>query len=577
MSLLTALFFAKLINGVIIKNSVIIIDKGQIQVFKINHKFTLLIVWLLMMVIYLPAGEARAAGSANAAQVISKGKIVFIPHDDRPTSGEQTAAVVRKLGYEVAMPDKSLLGSLNKTGDTDLLWQWLRVNAKDAKAAVIATDSLIYGGLVNSRKHEMPIEMLKAKEAELRTLHEYYPEMKLYAFGSLMRTPKSGEASGGEDPAYYINYGSQIFRYTALMDKAEMTGLNDSENAECMQIESEVPAEILQDWFNRRQNNLAITMAMVDDVRRGAIDYLLIGKDDNAPLSETHRESRWLSDYAHGVPSDRFRLVAGIDEFAMLLLSRAINDVEHQRPKVYTEFNAGKGGATVPAYSDEKLADTLKVELAVAGAVAVPAPAMADYVLLVNTPADGITGEANHIRSGEGSLLNDGKDRAETAYFLDRINKYLAAGYKVGIADVAFTNGSDNALMNHLQNEGLLFRLRAYSGWNTATNSLGFALGQGILAARLPQADCNDLLKTRYLDDWLYQANVRTAMGHKIEQMADPSVYLYLGSHEQNIAEETAQGIEAMAKEKLPLEEQPADIKVAFPWHRMFIADIEAK
>ena len=111
MSVLTALFLAKLINGVIIKSSVIIIDKGQIQVFKINHKFTLLIVWLLMMVIYLPAGEARAAGSANAVQVISKGKIVFIPHDDRPTSGEQTAAVVRKLGYEVAMPDKSLLGS----------------------------------------------------------------------------------------------------------------------------------------------------------------------------------------------------------------------------------------------------------------------------------------------------------------------------------------------------------------------------------------------------------------------------------------------------------------------------------
>ena len=70
MSLLTALFLAKLINGAIIKSSVIIIDKGQIQVFKINHKFTLLIVWLLMMVIYLPAGEARAAGSANAAQVI---------------------------------------------------------------------------------------------------------------------------------------------------------------------------------------------------------------------------------------------------------------------------------------------------------------------------------------------------------------------------------------------------------------------------------------------------------------------------------------------------------------------------
>lgn len=152
----------------------------------------------------------------------------------------------------------------------------------------------------------------------------------------------------------------------------------------------------------------------------------------------------------------------------------------------------------------------------------------------------------------------------------------VQAGYKVGIADIAFTNGSDNALMNHLQQEELLFRLRAYSGWNTATNSMGFALGQGMLSARLSQADCQSLLMTRYLDDWAYQANVRTDMANKIAQMSDPSIYLYLGHYESSMATETATRLLRFAQQHLPAELLPARFQVSFPWHRMFIADIQS-
>ena len=35
-----------------------------------------------------------------------------------------------------------------------------------------------------------------------------------------MRTPRTGEASGHEEPGSYRNYGADIFRYTVLRDKA---------------------------------------------------------------------------------------------------------------------------------------------------------------------------------------------------------------------------------------------------------------------------------------------------------------------------------------------------------------------
>lgn len=545
------------------------------------HRCGVLLVFLCIFLSILPAAEARhgkdnvAPQTTQSTASVSKGKILFIPHDNRPTSCEQTAAVVRKLGYEVVMPDKQLLGGLGKTGDTEALWKWTSENAPGAKAAVIATDSLLYGGLVASRKHEIPAWQLQRRTARLQELRAQNPSLKLYAFASLMRTPRTGEASGGEDPDYFLQYGSQIFRYTALMDKTEIEGLTPDEDSELSGLADEIPPEVLDDWLGRRQRNLTATKALMNQVRQGIIDYLLIGKDDNAPLSQTHREARWLLNYGQDLPKSKFQLVAGIDEFAMLLLARAVNDDQRIVPKVNIQFNTGKGGNTVPTYSDERAADTIREELLVAGATAVDQPELADYVLLVNTSPDGLTGEANHVQPGEGHLLNNGLDRDGTSYFLGKVRSMLQSGYKVGIADIAFTNGSDNALMNHLQQDGLLFRLRAYSGWNTATNSMGFALGQGMLSVRLSQSDCQSLLLTRYLDDWAYQANVRTDMANKIAQMSDPSIYLYLGHYEPSMAAETATRLQRFAQLHLPAEVLPAKLQVSFPWHRMFIADIQ--
>lgn len=47
--------------------------------------------------------------------------------------------------------------------------------------------------------------------------------------------------------------------------------------------------------------------------------------------------------------------------------------------------------------------------------------------------------------------------------------------------------------MDELRDRGLLFKLRAYAGWNTPTNSTGFVIGEGMLAKHMkdePSTTC---------------------------------------------------------------------------------------
>ena len=98
----------------------------------------------------------------------------------------------------------------------------------------------------------------------------------------------------------------------------------------------------------------------------------------------------------------------------------------------------------------------------------------------------------------------------------------MGKGYPGAIADVAYANGSDNALRENLRKKEMLFKLKAYSGWNTPTNSSGFVIGEGMLAKYMKEEAVKDLLLTRYLDDWAYQANVRNIIARQLTWLRQP-------------------------------------------------------
>ena len=519
-------------------------------------------VTLVALVTAMPLASARHKAPEGPD------KILFIPHDNRPISDKQTADVARKLGYDVVVPPDEILGNRTDLGHPDELWQWLDEHAKDAKAAVISSDSMLYGSLVGSRKHEYSEQEIADRADRFAAFRKENPKLPLYVFGSIMRTPRTGEASGHEEPGYYRNYGADIFRYTVLKDKAEVEGLTRREKKEAEFLEKLIPKQSLADWMGRRQKNFKANEQLIDLTRESAFSYFVLGRDDNAPYSQTHMESRHLAEYGKDLGKTRYQAMAGIDEIGMLLLTRAINDLEREVPFVYVRYNWGRGENTIPSYSDEPIKNSIADAITAAGGMPVSSPEKADLVLMVNTNPNGKTYEAN-------DRANDGTPREGTKYFAGLVNDCVNANYPVGVADIAYANGADNALMQELKKRGLLFKLRAYAGWNTATNSTGFVLGSGMLAKRMKDDAVDDLLLTRYLDDWGYQANVRGIVARQLTWLRGDGVYGSLDSKREAVEARTSRFMTRFAEENLPPLPALTDLRVAFPWNRMFESDVE--
>ncbi|MBR2214624.1 MAG: DUF4127 family protein [Selenomonadaceae bacterium] len=526
-------------------------------------------VWGLVTVGVLSLSfNGQTAEAAKKKDADAPKKIVYIPHDNRPISNAQTAEVVKKLGYNVVVPPDHLLGNREDLGNPEKLWDWLETNANEADVAVVSADSMIYGSLVGSRKHNETQRRLLERAGRFNEFHHLYPNLQVFVFSSLMRTPKSGEASGHEEPDYYRLYGSDIFRYTLLKDKAEVEGLTARETKEYEFLGRLIPEKSLTDWMGRRSKNFEVNKHLMELCRQGVFNYLVIGRDDNAPYSQTHLERRHLEEYSQGLSEDIYQSMAGIDEVGVLLLARAVNHLTGEIPTVFARYNWGNGSYTIPAYSDERLSQSVADAISVAGATDAYEPDKADLVLAINTNPSGRTFEA-------GERANDGRKREGTDYFADIVTDYLSKGYPLGVADVAYANGADNTLMENLKKNGQLFKLRSYAGWNTPTNSTGFAIGAGVLSGRMNTEDREDILLTRYLDDWAYQANVRNTVARQLTWLKGDGLYGNLDSKLDSVSVRSSRFMKEFVTASLPPLNTLATIEVSFPWNRMFEAEIE--
>lgn len=494
---------------------------------------------------------------------VSAETIVYIPADDRPVNVDYVVETARAAGADIVVPPSNLLGSNSQTGKPDELWDWLFNNAGTADSLVVSTDSLLYGNLVASRKHNLPMNVIAQRIDNFAKLKALEPRLTIYAYSTIMRTPKASD--GGEEPTYYETYGPKIFRITALRDMAEMRSLSQYEKTELKGLLSEVPPPILADWYARRETNFKALQLLIDYAKRDVFDYFLLGRDDCSPYSQTHMESRHLTKDTADMPMSKYASFPGIDEFGMLLITRAINNYAVRMPIVRVMFAPGAGSHTVPSYEDVPVGRTISDHILAAGGIALNSK-QADLILAVNTPEDGITHEAD-------SSFNRGQLRPGPLYLAGEIGREAAAGHRVAVADIAFGNGGDNALMSELGRRELLFKLEAYAGWNTASNTMGYAISQGMLAGDMKDADKRKLLAVRFLDDWAYQANIREEVGKEVLYPLGGS-WSKLGNLTPPLITETERRLRSFAGKHFP--SYPLNnLKVSFPWNRMFEIKVE--
>ncbi len=500
--------------------------------------------------------------SASTAQAKDKGAFIFIPLDNRPVCYSFPVRVMEAAGYKILTPPEKFLASHTAPADTEKLWKWLESRAEKVDAAVISTDALIYGGLVASRTHQLSPSVLAARVERLKELR-MDKNIRFYGFSTLMRTPR--ESYGNVEPDYYSQVGPAIYRYSQLSDKSDIHAESLLEDFEVGAFERNLAKDHLKDWLDRRNKNMEVNRQLAMLARMGRFDYFAIGKDDNAPLSHTHMEARKISFSNADVTQDSFQILPGVDQLGLLLLTRAVNELSHQSPKVHLMYVEGVGPKTIPQYSDLPLGISVPEQIIAAGGSLVHDPDSADVVLAINTPADGIMYDSTN-------LSNQYFASPANKRYIANLGKMLERGVNISLADVSFSNGADNGFMNEMSLRGYTEKLSAYNGWNTADNTIGFAISQGMLASRIPKEKQMILMQERIIDDWYYQSNARRQITDELEKEKKAAYKYSLNEMLPKVKKQAIDVIDRLAANY----DITAGIRYTlnFPWNRLFEVDI---
>ena len=491
-----------------------------------------------------------------------KGAFIFIPLDDRPVCYSYPVKVMEAAGYKILTPPEKFLATRTTPADTEKLWKWLESRAEKVDAAVISTDALIYGGLVASRTHMLPMAALEAKVNRLKDL-QMDKDIRFYGFSTLMRTPR--ESYGNVEPAYYSNVGPAIYRYSQLSDKSDLHAESLLEDFEVGAFERNLAKAHLKDWLDRRNKNMEVNRQLAMLARMGRFDYFSIGKDDNAPLSHTHMEARKISFSNADVSDESFQILPGVDQLGLLLLTRAANELSGTVPKVYQMYVEGVGPKTIPQYSDLPLGTSVPEQIIAAGGKIVYQPEAADVVLAINTPANGTMYDST-------SLSNQYFASPANKRYIANLGKMLERGVNISLADVAFSNGGDNGFMNEMSLRGYTDKLSAYNGWNTADNTIGFAIAQGMLAPKIEKEKQLMLMRERVLDDWYYQSNARRLITDELEKAKKTEFKYTLNDMMPKVRKQAFDIMNRLAANYDITAGTKFD--VVFPWNRLFEVDI---
>ena len=94
--------------------------------------------------------------------------------------------------------------------------------------------------------------------------------------------------------------------------------------------------------------------------------------------------------------------------------------------------------------------------------------------------------------------------------------------------------------------------------------------GASELAEKMTPEAMDALLTMRYLDDWGYQANVRTVVARQLGWFRAAGAYASLDAKRPAIEARASQFMRRFAEENLPPMEDMQFLEVHFPWNRMW-------
>lgn len=435
-------------------------------------------------------------------------RIALLPLDDRPVNVSLPQDVARVAGAVVEVPPSKILPNYRTPGDTEKLASWLLDRSEDSTTdhLVVSLDMLCFGGLIGGRVGHDSTETALSRLNVLRTARARRPTLKISAVSLVMRA--SNSYSAAEEPDYWSTYGKDLHALGA-----EIHSLAGHADVSPAFEKSDVPSDVVADFALRRMRNHVVNLTALRLVEEGTLDFLAVTADDTARLSAGSAEQDWLRYWMRFLPhSHSVVMYPGADEVGAVLVARAIAEFSNLPVAIRVSCAEPDGLDRIPSYENVPLTESIRRQVAAAGARVVDHAA--DVVLVVHAPDPDRHDMWNPIPP---SADEDAVDRT-----IDAVNSELSAGNSVALADVRYSNGCDLALVRKLIQLGLVEKLTSFGGWNTAGNTLGGVIAtaiasvSGVATGNLNLRAQNQALLTRILDDFAYQSIIRQEVGPEL-------------------------------------------------------------
>ena len=411
-------------------------------------------------------------------------------------------------GAEIVTPPRGILGRYLKTGDGDSVARWLDgLDVATLDGVIVATDMLAYGGLIGSRVPRVLEADARRRLEAIGRLKARRADLRVYAFSTIMRLAPT--ADGGNQP-----WREKVARWAEISPRADA---DPAIAAEVADIQSTLPAGMLDRYRAARARNLALNLSLVDLAAQGTLDFVVFGQDDARPAGVHVADREAIARaIATARVEARTALQGGADELAALLVARALLTQPTYQPRVHVTYSSTASRGAVMPFEDRRLADTVTAQISTAGAQVAPTPAAATLRLFVY------------------ASRHEAPDLSDT--FAGEIAKALTDGARVAVADIdtkGDVQGSSLPFTEALRTRKLIPRLSGYASWNTAGNTVGLALSQGLLFAFAAERVASQgadparavgtaqirTLVHRIANDFLYQGVVR---GQAIEDFVKP-------------------------------------------------------
>ncbi|MDB5085597.1 MAG: hypothetical protein JWN30_2483 [Bacilli bacterium] len=508
--------------------------------------------------------------------------IAYVPLDDRPANTYFPEMVAKASSIHLNEPAVQSLGTFTTAGSGKAIGLWLTGQSGQVDGAVISIGMLAYGGLVASRTGDQSYQMALNNLQSIKQFKQSNPDKPVYAFDTIQRL-----ATTATDPQT-MQYADEIREWAILTDEVNNLGMQEKK-ARLIVLEQQIPTNVLQDYLLARARNHEINSLMIDWVKQGIIDYLVLSQDDAAQhgLHRLERDSLQAQVHQAGV-DNQVTFFPGADEVGTILVARMLLDKLHIHPSVAVLYSGIPGSDWVPAFEDIPLEDSIKKHIQAAGGTVATRPEQADLLLMVTTPS--------------AKLKDAGGEQAEMTDFVKRIKSFVDQGKLVAITDAATDTNANILLVSQLRSNVDLPQLASYTAWGTPSNNIGSALGHALartaylkLSGQIQQNQAvtaaeaqSSILLSSFVTDYSYRSTVKSSASAYVDQLHGNSMnlgqlYPKVNEFVQNQLGFTVNAwyIKEFVNHSVPVYEQNGkvyqgqitnlkDFSVSLPWPRLY-------